>query len=212
MGTGQKVAIGCGGFLLLFLLAGFGGWRWLQNNLGMTKDPVEIAQRLDGIGDFTIPDIFEPKFGMYTEAPLINPMLMYIALGDRNQQTSLVIYQREGYLTEDDLLKEVLDGGAGMQIQVGVENLGEEEHFPVTFRGQEYSAKLQEGIDDKQQVERIVLVVMPDEHYTTMVVLHGDPILIHRNLLQTILQSSAAVDDETSTPPMSAGKTSAEDQ
>jgi len=212
MGTGKKVAIGCGGFLALFSMAGYGGWRWLENNLGMTMDTAVIAERLGEIAPLSIPDVFVSTFSSYTETPRRNPMLMYVAAGSRNQETSLVIYQREGFLSEEDLRKEVLDGGSGMRIKVGLESIGEEERFPVTFQGQEYSALLQEGMDKNQLVERLILVVIPAESHTLMVVMDGDPTLIHRNLLQTILDPTVASEAGTLTPPTDAGKTSMEDQ
>ena len=212
MGAGKKVAIGCGGLLILIVLAFYLGWRWLGNNLGMTMKAEVIAERLNTIAPLTIPEGFEPVFSFYTEPPLKNPMLMYVNSSSRSRETSLVIFQTEGYLSEEELTKEVMEGGSGMQISIGEEAVGEAERFPVTFEGVEYSAKLQEGLGDDQSVERLIMVVIPTEFSTLMIVLSGDPTILHTGMLQSILTPGTVAIPRLTTPPTDAGETLETDQ
>lgn len=212
MGAGKKVAIGCGGLLVLMVLALFLGFQWVKKNFGITMDPVKILAMAEEAADVQIPDGFEPIFGMYTREGLLDPLSIFNAHESRTQETRLTIYERAGTYTEEEMFAELSQEGSGMRINVGVESIGEDEHFPVTYLGEDYQGLLREGLDEDQQVHRVLLTVIEKEGKTLLILFEGDPEIIRRELLQEILDSGLQADAMLTTPPTDAGKTSESDQ
>ena len=212
MGAGKKVAIGCGGLLVLMVLALFLGFQWVKKNFGITTDSAKVFAMAEDAASVRIPDGFEPLFGTYTRKGRMDPMSIFMAHESRTQETTLIIYERTGAYTEEEMFAEISQEGSGMQVDVGVESVGEDEHFPVTYLGKEYQGLLREGLDEEQRVQRVLLSVIPLEETTLLILFAGDPEIIRRELLQEILDSGLKADAMLTTPPTDEGKTSETDQ
>ena len=212
MGAGKKVAIGCGGLLVLMVLALFLGFQWVKKNFGITMDPAEVFALANEAAPVQIPDGFEPLFGMYTGEGRKDPMSILMAHESRTRETTLILYQRTGSYTEEEMFAEILNGESGMQMDVGVESIGEDEYFPVTYLGEKYQGLLREGLDEEQQVQRVLLTVIPQGETTLLILFAGDPEIIRRKLLQEILDSGLKADAMMPTPLTNEGRTSETDQ
>ncbi|MDA0667470.1 MAG: hypothetical protein O3A95_07885 [Planctomycetota bacterium] len=212
MGAGKNVAIGCGGLLVLMVLALYLGFQWANKNFGFSQDPELALSRASEVMNVQIPDGFEPIFSTYTRKGKQDPMAIFIAQASRTHETALILYQRTGAYTEEEMFAEIANEGSGMNVSVGLEGVGKDERFPVQYLGKEYQAMLKEGLDEDQQMVRILLTVIPEEEHTLLILFSGDPEIIRRDLLQTVLDSGLKADTILTTPRTDEGKMLETDQ
>lgn len=189
MGAGKKVAIGCGGLLVLAAVAMFLGWRFVQKNYGLTTDPIKIEAMAHGVLPVQIPERFDPLFGMHMEKGLKDPMAIFTDTKSRTSETTLVVFARTGVFDHQAMFNEFNEGGSGMRIQIGDDVAGEEESFPVLWRGQEYPVILQEAIDGGEVLQRSMVVVIPDGERTLLLAVSGAAEDLPSSLIQEILDT-----------------------
>lgn len=212
MGAGKKVAIGCGGLLVLILLALFLGFRWVKKNFDISTDPEVVLAMAEEVIAVDIPDGFEPIFSTYTRKGRLDPLSIFMAQASRTQETTMVLYERTGAYSQEEMFAEISNTGGGMKIDAGVESVGEDESFPIQYEGKEYQALLKEGLDEDQQMKRVLLTVIPQGDRTLLILFAGDPSIVRRDLIQEVLDSDLKADHLMPTPPTDAGKTSETNQ
>lgn len=193
MGAGKKVAIGCGGLLLLVFLAVFLGYRWVQNNHGFTwKDEEVVAIATEAL-PIVVPERFDPMFAGYMEEGLKDPMAFFLDEGSRSNETYLTFFSRTGSFTYEQMVAEYdsAEGeGSGLRIQVGKDIEGEEERFPALYREREVEVILQEGLDENQILQRSLVTIIPEDGRTVMVILKGPADSLPSSTMQELLGST----------------------
>lgn len=187
MSAGKKVAIGCGGILVLILLAGGFGVRWVYKNFGWTNDDEAIRVIASEILPVQIPEPFDPLFGGYSRRDKQDPFAIFLHQESRTQESAMVLYARDGSFDREEMFADISAEHPGLQVSAGVEAAGQEEVFEVTYEGQTYEVLLEEGLDEDQVMIRNLVLVMPGEGRTILVMFSGDPKSIDRDLVQRTL-------------------------
>jgi hypothetical protein len=189
MSAGKKVAMGCGGILVLILLAGGLGVRWVYKNYGLTMDPEKIRAIAAEILPVEVPEPFQPVWGQYTEKGLLDPLALFQVSESRTQESSMLLYSRAGTFSREDMFADISAEQPGLRISVGVEEAGEDETFEVTYQGNSFEVLLQEGLDEDQVMTRVLVLVMPLEDRTVVLLYTGEPQIIDRDLMQRTLDN-----------------------
>lgn len=187
MSAGKKVAIGCGGILVLILLAGGFGVRWVYKNFGWTNDDSAIRAIAGEILPVQIPEPYDPLFGGYSRRGKQDPFAIFLHQASRTQESALVLYAREGAFDREEMFADISAEHPGLQVSAGVEEAGPTEVFEVTYAGQEYEVLLEEGLDEDQVMIRNLILVMPMEERTILMLFSGDPKTLDRDLVQRTL-------------------------
>ncbi|MGB0953531.1 MAG: hypothetical protein ACPG31_09905 [Planctomycetota bacterium] len=193
MGTGKKVSIGCGGLLLLVVVALMLGLRHVNSNYAPTKDPLVIYERTATMLDVTIPERFTPDFSSFTVKPLRDPFVLFKDSESRTMESTLAIYSRTGTYSFEQMFEDFDSsdsGSSGMKISLGDEVSGEAERFPVLFNGEEYEVVLQEGLEEGGSMKRSLITILPVQGRTIMILFLGPAESMPSSAMQELLQEA----------------------
>jgi len=182
------------------VLAGFLGFRWVKNNLGMTWSNERLVEWSTELIGTAPPPEYDPVFGMYAGEDQREAMLIFIKTIDRGSEISLMMLSRPGDLDFESAFQDVDTGNEGVNIKFE-SKIGEGEEYFATWGDVQVPVNLQEGYIDGEVISRQVTGIIPLGDHSVVMFFQGSPEDLDRDIIQEMLDRIPPGWEPTPLPP-----------
>ena len=180
------MAIGCGVIILALFVAGWLGIRWVQENLGLTSDPVELRAWSEEIIGMAPPEEFVPEYGMFADENQAEAILTFSRSLSRGSEVSLAMLLRTGQHTFTSIFQGVSLSGEGAYTKFQSE-VGEAEQYFANWGDLRVPVQLAEGYDKNEQLSRQITGLIAFPEHTVALFFKGPPEELDREIIQQML-------------------------
>lgn len=167
-----KIALGCGGFLLLAVIAAVTGWWSMVRGFAMSNDPAEVRARSLAIVALEPAEPLVPFFARRTERGGGDEAVIW-AVDSRYQNLMVVIRSAQAEPESPEALVEAL--AQAHPNLAGFEALPGAKREPVTVLGAERVAIAQTALTVDESKQGRICVSFPYGNRWVLIMIQGDP-------------------------------------